>query len=79
MTDPKHLINSVAHLGAQGEHITRWELQLRTIVKSINALYVLEGDEVKPLLFTPALHAAPAALSNDALAAALKIYNDKHK
>jgi hypothetical protein len=52
---------------------------LRTIAKLINALDVLKGDEVKPLLSTMALRAAPGALSNDALAAALKTYNNEHE
>jgi hypothetical protein len=79
MTEPKHLINGVAPLGSQGEYITRWEIQLRTMAELINALDVLKGDEVKPLLSTIALRAAPAALSNDALAAALKTYNNEHE
>jgi hypothetical protein len=79
MTDPKHLIDGVAPLGAQGEHITRWELQLRTMAESIDALDVLKGDEVEPLLSTMTLRAAPAALSDDASAAALKTYNDEHE
>ena len=79
MTEPKHLIDGVAPLGAQGEHITRWELQLRTMAESIDALDVLKGDEVEPLLSTMALRAAPAALSDDASAAALKTYNDEHE
>jgi hypothetical protein len=49
------------------------------MAKLINALDVLKGDKVKPLLSTMALHAAPAALSNNASAAALKNYNNKHK
>jgi superfamily II helicase len=49
------------------------------MAKLINALDVLKGNEVKPLLSTIALRAALAALSNNAVAAALKTYNNEHK
>jgi hypothetical protein len=49
------------------------------MAESIDALDVLKGDEVEPLLSTMALRAAPAALFDDASAAALKTYNDEHE